>query len=68
MYQTICKNLAIKIHDIQNACFKCLKGTKLYRISLKVHHNGLTTTVYGELEYNKKSREQGMQMSCYYPI
>ena len=32
----------------------------------KVHHNGLTTAVYGELEYNKKSREQGMQMSCYY--
>ena len=32
----------------------------------KVHHNGLTTTIYGELEYNKKSREQDMQMSCYY--
>ena len=40
---------------------------KLYRIGLKLYNNILTTAIYGELQYNKKSREQGMQMSCYYP-
>ena len=51
-------------------CFKCLKGAKMNHIRARsIATMGLTYYRLWRVIIKKKqkSREQGMQMSCYYP-